>query len=155
MMRNEALFEKVAAQIEEWPDDYDQATYGKIRFQWVEEATEGPVRFRTGNGVVEECGTSACVAGWALLLSGWSINREQSKAHFVRGDEWLETPEVFGKAADLLGLEMHEAAALFDGNWMAGAASKVPDALRRIAKGEDPSEVHWRYTHEPLEVYRP
>lgn len=48
LVRNEALFDKIAAQIEETPDRYNQGAYSSETV----------------------CGTAHCVAGWACVLSG-------------------------------------------------------------------------------------
>jgi hypothetical protein len=50
---------------------------------------------------ITECGTAACYAGWAALLSGWSVQRILSGPMYYEG-------------AELLGLTHWEAETLFD-----------------------------------------
>jgi len=47
-----------------------------------------------------ECGTVACFAGWAALLSGWSVKQ-------------IEHSGMFWASAELLGLTLWEADTLF------------------------------------------
>jgi len=61
--KSKILFDKIADQIEHEPGSYDQETWG-----------HGPRHYVKDNEFVIDqnaCGTAACVAGWACLLSGW------------------------------------------------------------------------------------
>jgi hypothetical protein len=53
-----------------------------------------------------ECGTTACLAGWAMLLSGYRVN---AQGDFIRPDGGAVRPGIEGdEAADLLDLSYVE-----------------------------------------------
>lgn len=136
--RNTDLFFAVADQIEAHPGAYDQETYGE--------------RF--------DCGTRACIAGWAVLLNqnpawevwwktydyGGGLEYELS----VRRASTATEIHVHEAAQEMLGLTAGEASRLFAGGWMPPAGSfsepnDVAEALRHIGKGGPVDE--WTHQH--------
>ena len=86
--------------IEAHPDKHDQGSWvDRPDRRWL----EGPANL---DNALAECGTTACYAGWALLLAGRKIG------------EWT-TPDALGsamvplEAARLLGLDSEEIYPLF------------------------------------------
>ncbi len=89
---------------------------------------------------VDVCGTSACVAGWAVLYGVPGARLAESRKYrgdydFVTSDgEVVEAEDVAG---ELLGLDYNQAAWLFGGN---RNKKDVIAALKHIADGE-PEEI--------------
>lgn len=80
----------------------------------------------------EGCGTTRCVAGWALHLHGYSDNRIWDlAATLYRG-----TAKINYVAGQLLGLKVHDAWTLFHASNVAAV-----EALGWIALGK---ELDWR-----------
>jgi len=108
MKRNEELFRAVADQIEQHPESYNQRS------------------------IVGNCGTTACIAGWALAI-----------AHFdSRLDEVFDYHcATLNEAVVVLGLTHKEAwgvdweGGLFGLGWRPHDGLSVPDALRKIGEG--------------------
>lgn len=126
MKVNKELFEKIADHIEIHPDQWSQET-------WVDNGLHGHV----GPGNVldpYDCGTSACIAGWAVMLSRQPIP-----------NEWTM------KGAELLGLQLSDAHTLFDEYWRPAGysddnavdinAKYAAEALRAIGNGADVDDV--------------
>ena len=86
MTRNVELLQKVMDYIEAHPEKHDQT-------DWF-------------------CGTAACFAGHAALMSGWTIVTSQKNAGMVTNGDCIRY--VPGVARDALGLTIAEADALFD-----------------------------------------
>jgi hypothetical protein len=118
------LMLKVADQIEEEPERYNQYYY----------VMDSP------------CGTQHCIAGWALVLSG----KAQVEIDTYTDRAWtcifvdLETggwedPVELGREA--LGLNEEEAWRLFGASWKPAENMSVPDALRKLAWGADIEDV--------------
>lgn len=125
MTRNTELFDLVADAIEAEPHRYNQSSYYDI----------------TRDGAGNICGTSFCVAGWAVRLTVGTKTEEG-----IYGPRMLPSVDVQREAlpawehiaAQQLGLTVPEADRLFAGSWMEGADVKdVVDALRRIGRGAD------------------
>lgn len=99
LRRNRKLLNAVAACIETWPEEYDQwRAFIEPRHgaEPVDIFIEGDGTFR---GVT--CGSTECIAGWALVLSGHK-----------------ECPLLpSATAAGLLGLTWDEGAILFESGW--------------------------------------
>jgi hypothetical protein len=90
MTVNTQLLEQVMTHIEDHPEQHDQSVW------------------------VDECGTAACFAGWACLLSGWQVGpRWDFNGPLISPDTLIEkdTPEA---AVDLLGIDIYDADRLFD-----------------------------------------
>jgi hypothetical protein len=117
MERNTALFEKIAAAIEEQPALYAQRTWAK----------------KITNSEGETCGTAHCIAGWAVFIAdGQHCSPEGS----VIAPDGLRV-HAQERAAELLGLYPSEADRLFDAMWRDGeAVEDVADELREIGRGE-------------------
>jgi hypothetical protein len=85
---NKKLFERIAAVIEQAPEDFDMSSW------------EGRRRNEDG----EICGTTHCIAGWAIVLS--------TGQNFLR--QWSDYPEkVSNEAARLLEISEEQADSLF------------------------------------------
>jgi hypothetical protein len=115
MERNTALFEKIAAAIEEQPHLYNQRFWGLDP----EDAEE------------ELCDTAHCVAGWAVWLEDG-----------VHCDDLGYVPagptdiHVRDRAIELLGITYEESSALFEESWKSGESIEdVAQALRDIGRG--------------------
>jgi hypothetical protein len=101
MARNTALLERVMQHILDNPEQHKQDIW------------------------VNDCGTAACFAGWACLLSGWLS--AQDYLNVVRDEE---RREVKPAAMDALGLTPWEAERLFDaGNTRDRLALMVKDLV--------------------------
>ena len=87
---NIELFEKIREKIVTTPESYDQGTFGR-------RDRDAP------------CGTAACIAGWACVLSG-AMDPETLYRTSAR-----DPMEVQDKAAEVLGLSDEDAAILFTG----------------------------------------
>lgn len=119
---NTDLFLAIADQIEFYPDSYDQTTWGA--------KYEGP-----------ECGTTCCIAGLAVVLSGHELWRYAEDRQ--SGDPMYLVANIDGSergVADagqrLLGLDYDEAVYLFDLGWNPPEGMTVSEALRHIGKGD-------------------
>lgn len=97
---------------------------------------------------VTECGTTCCIAGWAVKIAqdedfervvstarAMGIYYESSYAYEEHDSWFLYT------AMDLLGLERNEAHKLFGCNWRPAAELTVPEALRKFAGGAELEEI--------------
>ena len=123
MERNRELFEKIAAQIEETPDRWNQS-------HW---ATDS------------ECGTVMCVAGWAAELtcglieieSPWG-NDKTMLAPAARDERHAALGfDTYGR--EVLGLTADEADEMFYGSWDEMEEMDVHEAaefLRAFGRGE-------------------
>jgi hypothetical protein len=128
---------------------------------WFNEAhislPEGQSEFTLKAGVSPTvCGTSLCVAGFAAIEAGWSVQIEKIKHNDSWGkwDEynthWL-TPEGTRKAGDpdwwevgaeYLGLELYQAFIIFHATFDDGAQSIR--ILERLAVGDMPTVEEWK-----------
>ena len=96
-MANEARLQEVYDNIKANPEKWDQSNY----------ISKG------------SCGTTYCVAGWALLLAGTEVvDADGVEPHF---DETLHHLGSHYAAADLLGLSEYQAEDLFE--WIPYTAS--------------------------------
>lgn len=90
MARNTELLERVMQHITDHPEQHNQSMW------------------------VNECGTAACFAGWATLLSGWYVQRvAPSKVVYVAHQDDLRDFLVNDLAVELLGITNDEADVLF------------------------------------------
>lgn len=125
--RNADLLKEVGERIAAEPASYSQATWG----------------YAPQNS----CNTTACVAGHALLASGYRLTQLQI---FVDSNG-KAIPDAAGVirelAGNLLGLDANEAAILFDAEWEPrqdlgiDLAERVRKALYAIADGADIEDV--------------
>lgn len=116
---NTELFNQIADLIEGSPDLYDQN-------DWTNQ-TEG-------------CGTTHCIAGWALTLTNNNHNAESMADWPAYYETPLEERPVHGAigvaAAQALGLDPREADNLFHTDWKPPQNITVPEALRKIGGGD-------------------
>lgn len=117
MERNQELFEKIAAQIEETPHLWDQDVFAD---------DEG------------QCGTVMCVAGWATHFTcGLTTSKKSGELVPANGKGFSE------HAAEVLGLERYEASDLFFGCWdqtFGKDPAAAAEFLRAIGRGAEWSE---------------
>lgn len=128
---NRAMFARIAAQIGDHPETHDQT-------EWELSPEE---RADLLDLPVEECGTTRCVAGWALHF--WGVDHGLGdKPLFEVCSAYLEEhPEVRGgglswyteAAAHLLGLGPANAAVLFSASL---DADEAYDRVVQYANGE-------------------
>lgn len=109
---NLALLEKVRDKIAAVPKAYDQT-------QWADSSDDAP------------CGTVACIAGWAAILSG-AMTPEEARTQTGHG--------VYYTARDALRLTRKEAETLFSGRM-----SGWPYRYRLVALLWDDSRAAVRY----------
>lgn len=114
--RNTDLLHAIARQIEAQPETYDQSV-------WVSDTP---------------CGTTACIAGWAALLSEGDITIDEDVVYMDGGRRQID---VHTYASSELGLDRHEAMWLFDGHWRPAKHLTVSEALVKFANGADIQEV--------------
>lgn len=149
MTRNSQLLEEVADIIEAKPHLYNQQTWIGTQFN---------------EDDLSECGTMACIAGWAVLVSHQEeIQATWSKLDRIGRNNFLDVlamtfkPEdqgnydVHAQAADLLGLDTHEAHALFYGLWQPVEGMTASEALRALAKNDPAYDV--RAVTDPSKYY--
>ena len=104
---NTQLLRKIADQIEAEPERYDQTV-------WID-------NLAIMSGVPgETCGTRACIAGWAVMLS------KTGRTHGT----------IKEAAGGLLRLTERESEELFSAGFMEGRESEVPAVLRRFADND-------------------
>lgn len=146
MTRNAGLFEKIAARIEEEPDRYDQA--GWAQFVTPEGEKDTVVG---GVGPASDplaCGTSHCIAGWAVELTEGT---RLVPGHAAGEVTMIPRTAVLGdlgvwsdRAREALGLSAVDGDYLFCASWGEDVfenAHDVADALRKIGRGEaDPKD---------------
>ena len=114
MSRNEELFRKVADAIEREPESYDQGWF-----------------FRDLG-----CGTTACIAGWAVALAKHQGNLSAACRSYPDAvNEWMLLEPESIPATALLGLTTDDASYLFGQGWRPHDGLSVPDALRKIGEG--------------------
>lgn len=117
--RNAELLREVADEIEAAPKEFDMG--------WHKRTTE-------------TCGTTMCIAGWAVDLSP-GIHMVMNPAEggvTIGSDARLDdggVVEAYIAAADLLGLTCYEAADLFHSDGL--TSSQAPTLLRELADGGD------------------
>ena len=133
--RNRDLFYRIADQIEKEPTSYDQGFWCVTQAEYIEElrfevefgdATQEKLD-RALDVPASECGTVACVAGWACFLTSGST--------MVPLDGWTRS------ARELLGLSSQEADLLFCDTWKPRPGLTVPEALRKLGDGASVEEV--------------
>lgn len=126
MTVNEAMFGRIADQIEQHPDWYDQQDWD-----------------------LSQCGTVCCIGGWAIVLAATPDKHAAARADTAEGrprsflfylGRRMGFHSVYDAASQTLGLDEHEAAALFSADWRA-ADGDVPAALRAIGRGTPVADV--------------
>lgn len=103
---NVELLRQVQAKIREHPEHFDMETVFADAYGDEEEP------FRSEQELLSGCGTTACIAGWAFLLSPPAPGFWED----MLMDEWGEA--VLGYAAHALGLDWETARTIFyPWNW--------------------------------------
>lgn len=114
MARNRKMFARIAVQIGDHPETHDQSS-------WECSAEENSEEYDLP---VEECHTTRCVAGWAIHFWAVDEGRDMSLPLSAHADAYhaahpglrrVHFPLTWysSAAADILGLESHEAEYLF------------------------------------------
>lgn len=138
MKRNSKLFYMIAEAIEEYPELHDQYSYVK-----------GELTERLVAGRQVHCGTTQCIAGWALSFDARIEKMSQVAANHGLEDEYESFVEYGGAntvdaiAAGLLGLTLAEANTLFH---TYENCLQWPQILRNIGDGMDVQDAIYEGT---------
>lgn len=116
-MRNEELFRQVAEAIETKPELYNQGGW-----YYMDD---------------DDCGTTCCIAGWAVAISQFNGNTLQAATKYYNSDDF----NISVEAREALGLTAAEARDLFHGHWAPHEGLSVPDALRKISEGAEIADI--------------
>lgn len=117
MPLNAELFRKIADVIEREPNLYDQTEFG-----FGSNNDDAKACHHIPPEQVNACGTSHCIAGWAVALTPPAKRPDA---------------DVFYAAKELLGLSINDAADLFWSAWKPPSEMTVPQYLREVAdRGE-------------------
>ena len=136
MARNIELLTKVRDLVIKTPDRLEMGSWGTV--------AEDLVEFDDGHKAKVSCGTTACVAGWAVQLHGYKFivdaeNRELDGAYFVTdcvaGNG--RVMDIDEKARKLLGLTPEEADFLF----LDVGNDEVVDVLNDFIAGKTLAEI--------------
>lgn len=145
MTINTELFQKIHDQIVAHPEHHNQATYEEdvareLRFitqgeegEDYAEAVKEATHRRDGGDI---CGTTRCVAGWALHFHNpeQGINQTAAEVLDEAGTDGGYSGDLFEGARLLLGISVEQADDLFDGGL---DETKAVEMVRRYAAGED------------------
>lgn len=114
--RNFDLIEKVIEQVTTQPETHDQSFW--IGIDWGESDFLRSAKETDRSYILEVdklnlCGTTACLAGWAHILSGGKIYYDTRAATFLAGNEtgprqWSSFPIAARKAMGLTGEEAED-----------------------------------------------
>lgn len=108
---NVELLRQVQAKIQKHPEHFDMETIFTDACGDEDEDEEGP--FKNEQELLSGCGATACIAGWAFLLSPPALGFFEDRA-----DNWGEA--VLEYAARALGLDWESARTIFyPWNWPA------------------------------------
>lgn len=120
LVRNSKLLRRIARQIENHPEEYNQDSW-----------------FGTTDKTA--CGTTACIAGWAVTLDRYNsvTGLKEAKTWWEHNYHKLDLLDLGAKA---LGLTEYERK-LFSGIWHPKRGLTVPEALRAFADGAPLYEV--------------
>jgi len=128
---NVALLRKVREQILHHPETHEQASWIKTVTLELPEAAAGAAQCPTGASYFRHmqkvaCGTTACVAGWAMHLAGmepvqgdsraWADGVYTHQTFRVTEEPGAEPDPIRSVARRLLGLDDTDADTLFDAN---------------------------------------
>jgi hypothetical protein len=114
LIPNKKLLRLVQKQIHYFPRNWEQGIYGRRGGGWA--------RRLAGVDYSNPCGTAACVAGHAMLASGYSLVGNTFYEDGLEVD-----PHEAGRKA--LGLTPQQAGALFDGMNSLARVDKIIDCL--------------------------
>lgn len=126
-----AHVEKLEKQWEEWEDSQSNRITTDLRGwptdRWEQATYCRPVtRFNKELGRSVECGTAACFAGWALVLSGHNL-----LAEFGDGSNLGHDPAV--AAMEELGITRDQAVMLFAPNNTLRGLREIVEVIKRSA----------------------
>jgi hypothetical protein len=115
---NVELLQRVKAHILEDPNRYDQ-------WIWIVDGLVPGEKLVPAGRIVPECGTVACIAGWAIILGNPHSNTDLpgSWSFFIEH-----------KATELLGISDSQASMLFDGGLLFEDAVKGAKSLQDLAQ---------------------
>lgn len=127
---NVELLDRIEQQITEHPETWDQGMWFVL-----------PTANMRTSVIDPPCGTTLCIAGWAVTLSGYKL----ATAAGVREGGWCVSPGGQREAIDviaraLLGLDFEQAVELF----YSGAETSLAEIqaqfaeLRELARGGEP-----------------
>lgn len=123
-LTSSARLRVIADIIERKPGVFDMDSYLNASDMDEEEGLRGGVRFTAGKAKEVSCGTTACVAGWAVLLAPPSQRQDLNS-------DW---DKAGGK---LLGLSYDAACSLF----YSGNRDVTPELLRELARMPEPRSM--------------
>lgn len=146
MERNRKMFYKIASIIEDQPDLHDQTTwFGNIE-TWDKEEVEQAVHVVV-DGKEFDCGTTQCIAGWAIVLDnrldGFFYDGVKGVA-LIEGRELDSNTDYIALGQEILGLSTTEANRLFM-NTATDDISDWPAFLRALGDNEDFEEARDRF----------
>lgn len=95
-MRNPELGRKILDIIDTQPEKFQMSVFGAHRY----------------DPAGEVCGTVACLAGWAMLLSGYELDKDDI---FLRPDG-TDVDSEDGEARELLGMSITDELSGYDGS---------------------------------------
>jgi hypothetical protein len=152
---NVALMEKILRSVINHPDEHYQGSWFSVV-----DYDELPGKVLTLEALEAEakndCGTSACIAGWALLHDGWKVKEMatpySSSDIIAKGSRTIENPDYVGMGAEILGLGADEARNLF---LVADETVAVATLYSIVKTGEIPKELHpdWYPDDAPEDEY--
>lgn len=126
------LLHEIADAIEARPEAYNQGN-------WISANDDLDIEPLKGFKLLTEgaCGTTACVAGWAVALN----SKDKKIKSIIKGMD--DNDSVADLATNLLWphLTKDECDRLFQADWAPRHSKSVPSALRKIAKGKSVDEV--------------
>lgn len=110
---NVPLAEEVLRSITAQPEEHDQASWfevtdfdnlpGEARVVYENEDDREEIKTVNVRGMLEgSCGSTACVAGWAALLSGWEVNTVRS---LTGNGEFVDTSAVSPDGEEVSGVD--------------------------------------------------
>jgi hypothetical protein len=129
-----ALFRRVADAIEAQPDAYDQTS-------WMihEDATVdvGSLEHAVSDLFQHKCGTTACLAGWAIAVNYGEKDNPITEATKDQPD-WAGVDSFIEKTArELYEIDRDQAEMLFSGGWTPPEGKTVPTVLRELADRQE------------------
>jgi hypothetical protein len=123
------LHQQVMKQIEAEPERWNQGSYVSTRK--MNEVGLDSARLLALEVVdLNECGTTACYAGWALHLTGFKVNLFNQ----VFNEDGERDGGVFDKAAEVLGLDHGQADEIFHYTSVRGKEVTVRQLKARVSR---------------------
>lgn len=123
------LHQQVMKQIEAEPERWNQGSYVSTR-KMNEVGLEAARLLALEVVDLNECGTTACYAGWALHLLGYKVNLFNQ----VFNEDGERDGGVFDKAAEVLGLTTDQADEIFHYTAVQGKDVTVQQLKARVSR---------------------